>query len=424
MDLMTVQQEKGHEVTLLWPGRIKAFSSAISILESSSKYKIKSFEMVNPLPVPLLNGINDVNAYIRKGDLKFFEEWINNQRPDVIHIHTLMGLYKEFVEAAKKYNIKIVYTSHDYFGLCPKVNLFDGEESCNGTDLSKCGSCCNTALSSWKIFFLQSRIYRNLKDTAVVQQIRKKEHQKKEQPTKEKPTKAGSNVQIYEKLRQYYLDVFSKIDLFHFNSETAYNIYKHFFSLKRFKILPIMHKEINDHRIKKTFSGKLKLTYLGPCSRHKGFYDLKSILDELFIETKEFILNVYNEPSDNADYLKIHKPYTYSQLNDVFEKSDVLIVPSKWYETFGFVVLEALSFGVPVILSDKVGAKDLICQGESMGCVYKDSKELKQIICNIYDDRKILKQWNENIVGSSGLLFDMSEHERLIMDLYGYEGRV
>ena len=39
---------------------------------------------------------------------------------------------------------------------------------------------------------------------------------------------------------------------------------------------------------------------------------------------------------------------------------DMLIVPSLCYETFGLVVLEALSFGVPVMVSATVGAKDIV----------------------------------------------------------------
>ena len=40
--------------------------------------------------------------------------------------------------------------------------------------------------------------------------------------------------------------------------------------------------------------------------------------------------------------------------------TDVLIAPSVGYDTFGFTVLEALSYGIPVIVSDHVGAKDIV----------------------------------------------------------------
>ena len=66
-------------------------------------------------------------------------------------------------------------------------------------------------------------------------------------------------------------------------------------------------------------------------------------------------------------------------LHKRFDKTDVLVAPSIWYETFGFTVLEALSYGVPVIVSDHVGAKDII--GDN-GVIVKagDVSELKNAI--------------------------------------------
>jgi UDP-glucose:(heptosyl)LPS alpha-1,3-glucosyltransferase len=42
--------------------------------------------------------------------------------------------------------------------------------------------------------------------------------------------------------------------------------------------------------------------------------------------------------------------------------SDIFAMPS-WFDTFGLAVLEAMAAGLPVIISDKVGAKDLIRTG-------------------------------------------------------------
>ena len=39
---------------------------------------------------------------------------------------------------------------------------------------------------------------------------------------------------------------------------------------------------------------------------------------------------------------------------------DLLVVPSLWKETFSLITLEALSYGVPVLVSENVGAKDII----------------------------------------------------------------
>ena len=73
------------------------------------------------------------------------------------------------------------------------------------------------------------------------------------------------------------------------------------------------------------------------------------------------------------------KGFAYSQLGEIMADTDVLVAPSVWYETFGFTVLEALSYGVPVIVSEHVGAKDIVGDG---GIVVKagDKEALKKAI--------------------------------------------
>ncbi len=68
--------------------------------------------------------------------------------------------------------------------------------------------------------------------------------------------------------------------------------------------------------------------------------------------------------------MKPHDRYTYPELGSVFDRMDLLIVPSIWYETFGYVVLEALSHGVPVLMSGRVGARDILAHGA--GIVIED----------------------------------------------------
>ena len=50
--------------------------------------------------------------------------------------------------------------------------------------------------------------------------------------------------------------------------------------------------------------------------------------------------------------VKIKGTYDYSELEELFKNTDVFIVPSIWYETFGYIALEAFSYGVPVIITD------------------------------------------------------------------------
>lgn len=90
---------------------------------------------------------------------------------------------------------------------------------------------------------------------------------------------------------------------------------------------------------------------------------LKAALDKLWKERNDFKLNVFFEPTEMSPYMNANSRYSYDELTMIFENTDVLITPSIWYETFGFTVLEAMSFGVPVIVSGNVGAKDIIPDG-------------------------------------------------------------
>lgn len=56
---------------------------------------------------------------------------------------------------------------------------------------------------------------------------------------------------------------------------------------------------------------------------------------------------------------RFHGAVSQATLGEVFRNADLLVLPS-WEEAFGLVVPQALNCGLPVIVSDRVGAKDLI----------------------------------------------------------------
>jgi glycosyltransferase involved in cell wall biosynthesis len=72
----------------------------------------------------------------------------------------------------------------------------------------------------------------------------------------------------------------------------------------------------------------------------------------------------------------------WKKRNEVFEymrKAKALIFPSRWYETDGLSVREALSIGLPCIVSDCCAAKDHIHSPED-GYVFSSFSDLKETI--------------------------------------------
>ena len=121
-------------------------------------------------------------------------------------------------------------------------------------------------------------------------------------------------------------------------------------------------------------------------------------MDELWKDyPNKFELRIYDSSTNISPYMIVNNGYKYSELKDIFEKTDVLLAPSVWYETYGFTVLEALSYGVPVIVSNNVGTKDLI--DEKYGFICESNKEdLKRIIESILLNKTYLKEINKKIV--------------------------
>lgn len=401
-DLMEAQVDSGNQVMALWPGQIKKYGANPIIKNRKSVQGIKNFELINPLPVPLDEGINGFEAYTSPCDNIIYVSFLEQERPDVIHLHTLMGLHREFIDAAKELKIKTVYTSHDYFGLCPKVTLYRYGSCCD--DDNGCRNCiqCNVnALPLKKIQVLQSPLYRAIKNTSFVKKLRKN-HRDNFFAEDRIPEMPDINVEEtsekYRRLREYYTGMYEKVDLIHFNSTLAESIFRRYITPKDSKVVSITHKGIKDNRnnlhIK---SNKLRILFLAPAKPFKGFNVLKAALDELWNSGKKnFELRVFSPVTNPSPYMLVKEDgFQQSELPEIFSNADVLVAPSVWYETFGFTVLEALSYGVPVIISDHVGAKDLVKNDDCVVEAGSSIALLKAIENGFTKCDTSIKEWHE-----------------------------
>lgn len=412
MDLMKEQVKEGNRVSLLWPGEIQIFSKSTKIKKNKSIKDISNYEVINPTPVPYDEGIFDISEFIAEGDLKVYEQFLKTVHPDIIHIHTFMGLHKNFLVAARNIGIKTVFTTHDFFPICPKVMLFRDGMIC--PDAKSCDSCpkCNlTALSLKKMQILQSPVYRTFKDNLIVKKIRKThrdEYLSVQKNTEITPTRTAEE---YRKLRDFYKSFLDLVNIVHYNSTITKEVYEKYMGERKSVLIPITHGDIQDHRKKKKFLPPLKITYLGPMGEAKGFFCLKAVLDDLNKERNDFILNVFFHKQGLPHYIKQHDRYSYSQLESIMDKTDVLITPSVWNETFGYTVIEAMSYGVPVIVSNQVGAKDVIPKGA--GFIVNNKHELTKVVESL--NIKLLESMNQSIIESFQIL-TMNEFNRILLE--------
>ncbi len=73
---------------------------------------------------------------------KMLSEVIEKFAIDIVHIHHLLGHYYDCVDVLKQKNIKTIVTIHDYFMICPQVNLLYKEKDyCGDRTFHKCAEC-------------------------------------------------------------------------------------------------------------------------------------------------------------------------------------------------------------------------------------------------------------------------------------------
>lgn len=378
VDLSEQLAENGNKVTFLYPGKMPFFDSQKCKFNKKKKpnYQFECFELINPLPVSLTFGnsidVSKFYAYRQKQEIRKF---ISEIDPDVVHIHTIMGLPIQFLEVLEEKNIRIVYTTHDYYGLCPKMLSNSPLEELQSSRCSYDCMMCRVGPSVPKIKIMQSHFYQKFKITKFFKFLRKKQRENYKIEDENYRFTKKQAMERYE-LRKYYLNLFSKINIFHFNSSVAKKVFRQYLPNVKGKIIPLVIKDLKKETKPFKKEGTVKVGFLGGVERKKGFFLLKEVLNKLSAEGIHFkVLCAGSNAGDDffeEGYVKNLGIISGTDIKKFYKQIDILIVPSIWHETFGLVVIEAMAGGIPVLCSNTVGAKDLI----PSNYIFEDKKEL------------------------------------------------
>ena len=239
-------------------------------------------------------------------------------KPDVVHIHNLhFAGSASVIYAIKAFNIPIVATLHNYRLLCPSATLFFN------------GKMFTASLNQkFPVKAATEGVYLNSKALTLWVSVSMWIHQ---------AIGTWNKIDQYIALGQHTKEIFSNSKL----QKLAGKI-----SIKpNFCFKSTNGSSHGDYFL-----------YVGRLSEEKGV----NILLEAFAENKlplkiagtgvmEQDVKAYAEKFPNIGYLGAVDKDAVSKL---LESAAALIFPSQWYETFGMVIIEAFSAGVPVIASN------------------------------------------------------------------------
>jgi glycosyltransferase involved in cell wall biosynthesis len=124
------------------------------------------------------------------------------------------------------------------------------------------------------------------------------------------------------------------------------------------------------------------ILFAGRVSHEKGVMELPDIYTKLKAKLPEIGMVIAGTGPAEEDLKKAMPDAVYlgwvdhDELPNIYSAADLLILPSK-FDTFGCVVLEALSCGLPVVAYNTKGPKDII-QHEKNGFVVQTKQEIVQ----------------------------------------------
>ncbi len=272
----------------------------------------------------------NVNVYYRVKPI------LLKECPDVVHIRNITDFSAYIWKACKRINIPSVTTLNNYASICTKTTLFNHGKVCN----ERCVSC--------KIFSYPKKKLSKYANAII----------------------GVSNFTLQEHLR--------------------YGLFKNAFT----DVIRTQQefKKIN----RKSCDGLIKFGFIGQVRENKG---VKSLIEAFSsVKSENICLNIAGAGS--GDYYKEclrlsrgDRRITFLGKidSDVFYRSvDIVVIPSIWYEPFPRVLVEAYSYGLPVISTGNGGIKEMILNGET-GYLYSTIEELKSII------RKLVQEGLDNI---------------------------
>lgn len=216
-----------------------------------------------------------------------------------------------------------------------------------------------------------------------------------------------------DELLNYYKECLGLMDMIHFNSEVTRLEYEKVLGGGIGKTIPITHGGIKDNRSLKTFSDLgLVVGFIGNDTPYKGLQILARAIEGLDID-----LMVWGGKKADKGRIHYRGKFGKEQLANVYREMDLLVVPSIWKETFSLVTLEALSFGVPVLVSDNVGAQDVVKE-YMPEFVYSTEGQLRTLLESLVNEKSQLVDYNRRICKQSWKHDVKSHAEEIIQNIY------
>jgi glycosyltransferase involved in cell wall biosynthesis/GT2 family glycosyltransferase len=298
-----------------------------------------------------------------------FARFLDEERPELLHIHHLAGHTFSLARVARRLGIPIVLQLHDWWFLCARVNLFDKDgKRCSGPAFEKCAACATltrvppAALTNRAMHALRKRATRAAIAAADV-------------------CVCGSHAIRDAYVRDEIVPASTPIHVIPYGVDIA----------------PLTELRPRAQR-------PIRFGYVGSLLPHKGVHTAVEAMRAFTRDEAE--LHVWGSTAASPEYVAslrrgaggaavtFEGPFGEAEKSRVFASMDVLLVPSIGLESFGLAPREAMMCGVPVIASAGAALDEMFEPG-TCGEFFPaaDVEALRAILRRVVDSPELIEQW-------------------------------
>ena len=371
INLEKLLKEKGHEVAFF------AMDYSLNLENEFSSYFPREISFSKG---SISDKLEAIKRIFSSDEVKIkFQKLIDDFSPDIVHINNVHSYLSPILaEIAKKNNVKVIWTLHDYKLICPSYSCIHNLKPCEKCfdakiNVLKCKCMKNSYVASTLAYFESKFWNKNRIEKSVDHFICPSEFLK---------TKMQLNNYNVEKLTALH-------------NFSDFNI-----------------KEINLERDKLTY------LYIGRLSAEKGVHTLLKVASEmkytLYIAgtgpLDEELRNLYKNNKNIIFLGHLDK----SQLLFYLNKTRFIVIPSEWYENNPLTVIESLLIGTPVLGAEIGGIPELL--NKENGKLFKsgDRSDLAQKIELMFNT-----SFNyEDIASKAYNLYNKERYYRDLLNVY------
>ncbi|WP_075267565.1 MULTISPECIES: glycosyltransferase family 4 protein [unclassified Marinobacter] len=197
----------------------------------------------------------------------------------------------------------------------------------------------------------------------------------------------------------------------------------------------INQSEFGEYRDKystRSFSGDklIRLVTVSALIPDKGIQYLIEACSQLSSRSIDYQLHIIGEGPYRKNLEELVKIYGINEevhflgsRNDVpnlLMNGDIMIVPSIWQEAFGFTILEAMSIGVPLIVTN-VGAIPELVENNFNGLVVEkeSADQISEAVIKLTESPKLRKNFSDRGISISNTRFSIDNQCEKLIFLYG-----